>query len=236
MRRCYKNETGLIYLQTMIEFPDPNVANDDGLIAQGGELTPEYLLSAYCQGIYPWFCKGEPILWWSPNPRMILIPENFKLHKSLQQVINKNIFELRIDTAFKEVITQCSKIPRPLQDETWITNEIIDGYIKLYKLGYAHSFESYFEGELVGGLYGISIGNCFFGESMFYTLTDASKVAFYHLIQFAKKYNFAFIDAQQETPHLKSLGATTIPRKDFLEKLAEALKAETLQGKWSELM
>ncbi len=220
----------------MIEFPDPKLANDEGLIAQGGELTPEFLLSAYCQGIYPWFCEGEPILWWSPNPRMVLLPQNFKLRKSLKQVINKGTFELRIDTAFGEVITNCSQIPRPDQDETWITREIIDGYVKLHQLGYAHSFESYFENQLVGGLYGISIGNCFFGESMFFTKTDASKVAFYHLVQFALKNNFAFIDAQQATDHLKSLGAHPIHRTDFLNMLAESLKKETLQGKWTDLL
>uniref|UniRef100_UPI003217E670 leucyl/phenylalanyl-tRNA--protein transferase n=1 Tax=uncultured Draconibacterium sp. TaxID=1573823 RepID=UPI003217E670 len=217
----------------MIEFPDPRLADDDGLIAQGGELTPEFLLSAYCQGIYPWFCEGEPILWWSPNPRMVLFPEKFKLRKSLRQVINKGTFELRIDTAFREVITHCSQITRPDQNETWITNDIIEGYVKLHELGYAHSFESYYENELVGGLYGISIGNCFFGESMFFTKTDASKVAFYHLVQFALKHNFAFIDAQQETGHLKSLGAEPIPRNDFLDMVETSLQKETLQGKWT---
>jgi len=217
----------------MIDFPDPNLADDDGLIAQGGELTPEFLLSAYCQGIYPWLCEGEPILWWSPNPRMVLFPNKFKARKSLQQVINKKTFELRIDTSFHDVIAQCSKIPRPGQEETWITKDIIDGYVKLHELGFAHSFESYFKGELVGGLYGISIGSCFFGESMFFTKTDASKVAFYHLVQFAQKHQFEFIDAQQETPHLQSLGAEIIPRKQFLALLTGALKQKTLLGKWT---
>ncbi len=219
----------------MIEFPDPKLADDDGLIAQGGELTPEFLFSAYCQGIYPWFCEDEPILWWSPNPRMVLIPEHFKLRKSLRQVINKATFELRIDTAFREVITNCSRIPRADQNETWITKDIIEAYVKLHEMGYAHSFESFFDGELAGGLYGISIGNCFFGESMFFTKTDASKVAFYHLVQFAKNNNFSFIDAQQATPHLKSLGATPIPRLDFFDLLETALTKETLQGNWTHL-
>ncbi|NQU51965.1 MAG: leucyl/phenylalanyl-tRNA--protein transferase [Bacteroidetes bacterium] len=220
----------------MIEFPDPKLADDDGLIAQGGELSPEYLLSAYCQGIYPWFCEDEPILWWSPNPRMILRPNKFKLRKSLYQLIKRASFELRVDTAFREVITNCSRIPRPDQDETWITNDIIDGYLKLHQLGYAHSFESYYNGELVGGLYGISLGNCFFGESMFFTKTDASKVAFYHLVQFALKNNFSFIDAQQPTVHLKSLGAEPISRTNFLELLETALQKETLRGKWTDLL
>lgn len=220
----------------MIEFPDPKLADDDGLIAQGGELTPEFLLSAYCQGIYPWFCADEPILWWSPNPRMVLLPENFKLRKSLKQVIKRGTFELRVDTAFREVINNCSRIPRPTQDETWITKDIIEAYVKLHELGFAHSFESYSEGELVGGLYGLSIGNGFFGESMFFTKTDASKVAFYHLVQFAIKHNFAFIDAQQETDHLTSLGAGTIPRNDFLELLSNSLKQKNIQSKWTDLV
>lgn len=220
----------------MIDFPDPRLADDDGLIAQGGDLSPEFLLSAYCQGIFPWFCEDEPILWWSPNPRMILRPADFKLRKSLIQVIKRGTFELRVDTAFQEVITNCSRIPRANEDETWITNDIIEGYIKLHQLGYAHSFESFYEGELVGGLYGISLGNCFFGESMFFKKTDASKVAFYHLVQFALKHNFSFIDAQQPTNHLKSLGAEPISRTKFLDLLETALQKETLRGKWADLM
>ena len=230
MRAC------LIYLQQMIEFPDPNLADDEGLIAMGGELNPGFLLSAYQQGIYPWFCEGEPILWWSPNPRMILYPGKFNLRKSLRQVIRRKTFELRIDTAFREVITHCSKVKRSHEDETWITSDIIEAYVQLHELGYAHSFESYFEGELVGGLYGLSIGNCFFGESMFFTKTDASKVAFYHLVQFAIKHKFAFIDAQQNTPHLKSLGAEEINRAEFLTMLEKALQDETLRGKWTNLV
>ncbi len=217
----------------MIDFPDPNLADDSGLLAQGGELSTEFLLSAYSQGVFPWFCEGEPILWWSPNPRMVLYPEKFKCSKSLRQIINKDIFELRVDTAFEEVIGHCSKIPRPGQDETWITKAMIDGYVKLHRLGFAHSFETYFEGNLVGGLYGISIGKCFFGESMFYTRSNASKFAFYHLVRFALQHNFAFIDAQLETPHLKSMGAETILRKDFLKQLNSAVHHKSLQGKWT---
>ena len=219
----------------MIEFPDPKLSDDEGLIAQGGQLTPDFLLSAYSQGIFPWFCENEPILWWSPNPRMVLFPEKFKIRKSLHQVIKRNTFELRIDTAFRDVITNCSRISRPDQIETWITNDIIEAYVELHQLGVAHSFESYFNDELVGGLYGISIGNCFFGESMFFTKTDASKVAFYHLVQYALKNNFAFIDAQLQTNHLNSLGAELIPRTKFLELLETSLQKETLQGKWTNL-
>lgn len=219
----------------MIEFPDPNLADDEGLIAMGGELSPDFLLSAYLQGIFPWFCEDEPILWWSPNPRMVLLPGDFKLSKSLRQVINKGTFELRVDTSFREVITSCRNIKRSHEDETWITSDIIEAYVKLHELGYAHSFESYFEGKLSGGLYGLSFGNCFFGESMFFTKSDASKVAFYHLVQFALKYQFAFIDAQQPTGHLASLGAKPIPRKNFLEMLETAGQKKSLQGKWTDL-
>lgn len=220
----------------MIEFPDPKSADDDGLIAQGGEISPEYLLSAYWQGIYPWFCEGEPVLWWSPNPRMILRPEKFKLRKSLAQVIKRGTFKLRVDTAFREVITNCSRIPRAGQPETWITRDIIDGYVMLHKMGLAHSFESYYNGELAGGLYGISLGNCFFGESMFFKKTDASKVALYHLVQFALKNNFSFIDAQQPTDHLKSLGAEILSRTKFLTLLEEARQNETICRKWTEML
>ncbi len=225
----------LLYLCSMIKFPDPNLSDDEGLIAYGGDLSPDFLLSAYSQGIFPWFMRDEPILWYSPNPRMVLLPENFKLSKSLRQVLKKETFQLKIDTSFREVIKACSQTPRAGQDETWITPDMIDAYINLYELGYAHSFEAYFEGELVGGLYGLGLGNCFFGESMFFTKTDASKVAFYHLVQFALKYDFSFIDAQQPTDHLYSLGAKPIPRKDFLKMLVTALQKETLSGNWTDL-
>lgn len=211
------------------------MADDEGLIAFGGDLSPEFLLSAYKQGIFPWFSKDEPILWWSPIPRMVLLPSNFKLRRSLQQVINKGIFEVKIDTAFRDVISHCSQVPRPGQGETWITGDMIEGYVKLHELGFAHSFECYYEGELVGGLYGLSIGNCFFGESMFFTKTDASKVAFYHLVEFAKNHGFAFIDAQQPTEHLQSLGARPMDRKKFLEMLEEAVQKPTLQMNWTDL-
>lgn len=217
----------------MIQFPDPNTANEDGLLAVGGSLEPEYLIAAYSQGIFPWFDEDSPILWWSPDPRMVLFPQEFKLSHSLRQIIRQKRFEVRIDTAFREVIEACSRTPRPGQEGTWITPEMIDAYTQLHELGLAHSFETYREGKLTGGLYGVSLGRCFFGESMFHTESNTSKVAFYELVQFALRNQFELIDAQQETAHLKSLGARSIPRAEFLKLLKHAIKSPTLQGKWN---
>ncbi|MCE1169446.1 MAG: leucyl/phenylalanyl-tRNA--protein transferase [Sphingobacteriia bacterium] len=207
-------------------------AEKEGLVAIGGQLNVKTLLDAYRNGIFPWFTPDDPILWWSPDPRMILIPENFKLSHSMRNVLNKNIYEIRIDTAFKDVIVACSKISRPGQDGTWITPEIIRAYNQLHSKGYAHSFETWYNGKLVGGLYGVSIGKAFFGESMFFKRDNASKFAFYHLVQFAKTHNFLFIDAQQATEHLKSLGAETIPRREFLTVLKKAIDSEDQVTPW----
>ncbi len=219
-------------MEYSVKFPDPNVADDDGLVAIGGDLTPEYLISAYANGIFPWFSKEDPILWWSPNPRLILIPNEFKLSKSLKKTIENKIFEIKIDTDFKSVILNCSKSPRPGQDGTWITNEMIQAYIKLHEIGIAHSFETYLNNELVGGLYGVSLGKAFFGESMFFKKTDASKVAFDYLVNWCIKNGFHFIDAQQPTDHLISLGAKKMERSEFLKRLDKSLQFATLQGKW----
>jgi leucyl/phenylalanyl-tRNA---protein transferase len=215
-----------------IQFPDPDLAEDDGLVAVGGELSVEFILSAYMQGIFPWFSEDDPILWWSPNPRLILFPDEFKISNSLKQLIKNKKYTLKIDENFKEVIKNCSKSPRPGQDGTWITGEMLVAYTKLHKLGYTHSFETYYNNELVGGLYGLSLGNAFFGESMFFKATDASKFALYHLVEWCKMHNFKFIDAQQPTAHLKSLGAKEVQRSEFLSRLKEALQSETIKGKW----
>ncbi|MBN1117646.1 MAG: leucyl/phenylalanyl-tRNA--protein transferase [Bacteroidales bacterium] len=219
-------------MQAVVQFPDPNTADDDGLVAVGGELTSDFLISAYMQGIFPWFSEEQPYLWWSPNPRMVLFPSEFKVSKSLRQLINSGKYELRIDTAFKEVITQCSKVPRPGQDGTWITDEMIEAYSELHKIGITHSFETWFEDRLAGGLYGISIGKVFFGESMFFKERDASKFALYYLVQFCCENNFEFIDVQQSTAHLRSLGAKEMPRTEFLKILHNSVNKETIQGKW----
>ncbi len=219
-------------LDERIIFPDPNLANESGLLAVGGDLSPERLMLAYSQGIFPWFSEDDPIMWWSPDPRMILYPDNLKVSKSLRQTINKEEFEVKLDTQFEKVISNCSKAPRSDQDGTWITKEMKNAYITLHKLGLAHSVETYYNNKLVGGLYGISFGKAFFGESMFFHRRDASKIALYFLVQKLKELDFHFIDAQVETEHLKSMGAQLISRKEFLISLNNALNYPTIQGKW----
>lgn len=223
----------LCRMEYLIQFPDPELADDEGLVAVGGELTPDYLIAAYSSGIFPWFAEGDPILWWSPNPRLVLYPDEFKVSKTLAKLVKSDHFDLKIDTNFKSVIENCSRIERPDQPGSWITDEMIEAYVVLHDIGTAHSFETYFEGKLAGGLYGISLGKAFFGESMFFKERDASKFAFYHLVQWCKKNGFHFIDAQQPTKHLKSLGAKEISRTLFLKELKEAIKHKTIRGNWN---
>lgn len=215
-----------------IIFPDPEKTDDEGLLCYGGNLQPETLISAYSQGIFPWYDASNPILWWSPPLRMIMTPADMKVSKSLRRIINKNEFEVQFDSNFEKVIRLCSKTKRKGQKDTWITKEMIDAYINLHNLGYAHSVETYQKGVLVGGLYGVSLGKAFFGESMFHLASNASKVAFYHLVQRLTEWDFHFIDAQQNTKHLSSLGAYEIERKKFLNLLQNALKFETRCGSW----
>lgn len=216
-----------------IWFPDPYKAPKDFPLAVGGDLSPDRLLFAYSIGIFPWYSEGEPILWWSPDPRMVLFPENLKISRSLKKVLKNKGFEVRFDTDFESVIKMCAAVPRPGQEGTWLTDEMIKAYIKLHNLGYAHSVETYLNGELVGGLYGVSIGKTFFGESMFHTVSDASKVAFVYLVKKLKEWDFDMIDCQQSTPHMARFGAINIPRKDFLDKLKESLKKPSIIGKWT---
>ncbi len=192
----------------------------NGLIAIGGDLSLPRLLSAYHQGIFPWFSEGEPILWWSPNPRMVLYPDSLKISRSLQKTLKKKVFEVRFNSAFREVITACSATARAQQDGTWITQEIIDAYCRLHDAGFAISAESYFEGQLVGGCYGVSIGRMFYGESMFHHKTDASKVAFVTLVEHLKHQGIGLIDCQMKTAHLASFGAHEIDRAEFALQLA----------------
>jgi len=213
-------------------FPDHELSTPDGLLAVGGDLCAERLLEAYSSGIFPWYSDESPILWWSPNPRMVLFPDKFKISKSLKQIINSDKFEVRFDTCFEDVIRNCADVPRKEQDGTWITDEMIEAYIEVHKAGYAHSVETFSNGKLVGGLYGISIGKAFFGESMYHSESNASKIALAALVNKAIDYGFIFIDAQQKTSHMKNMGAELIPRKKFLELLKKAINFETLRGKW----
>lgn len=218
-----------------IWFPDPSTALGDFPLAAGGDLSPERLLFAYSLGIFPWYSEDEPILWWSPDPRMVLFPDDLKISRSLKKVLKNKGFTVKFDTNFEEVIKSCAYVPRPGQDGTWLNADMIDAYIELHKLGYAHSVETYLDGKLVGGLYGIALGGTFFGESMFHKVSDASKVAFVHLVRKLKELDFDMIDCQQSTPHMARFGAVEIPRKEFLERLSNSLKKPTIRGKWSNL-
>jgi leucyl/phenylalanyl-tRNA---protein transferase len=200
-------------------FPHPSHAEPGGLLAVGGDLSPGRLLLAYSQGIFPWYSDPDPILWWSPDPRLVLFPDELKIATSLRRVIKKNLFEVTMDRAFRRVIQACADV----REETWITGEMIEAYVRLHELGFAHSFESWHEGELAGGLYGVAIGGVFFGESMFAVRSDASKVAFVHMVQLLRGWGFEFVDCQTTTRHLKRFGAREISRAEFLSRLTEAL-------------
>ena len=207
--------------------PFPSISDaltePNGLLAIGGELSGERLLSAYRSGIFPWFSEGEPVLWWSPNPRMVLFPQNFKISKSLAKRLKKNNYEVRFNTSFRQVMKACAETNRPDQDGTWISSDIIDAYCELHQLGYAHSAETWIDNNLVGGLYGVLINKIFYGESMFHHATDASKIAFAHLVQFLKEKDVGMIDCQMNTKHLSSLGAQEISRNDFISKLNDLI-------------
>lgn len=214
-------------------FPPPEKADRSGLLAVGGDLTPQRLLSAYARGIFPWYSAGQPILWHSPNPRFVLTPDKLHVGKSLRKTLKAGTYEVRYDTAFADVITACGEVPRPGQDGTWITDEMRAAYVELHRLGFAHSIESWANGELQGGLYGVSLGAAFFGESMFARAPDASKVAFVTAVERFKQWGFHFIDCQVETEHLARFGAEHWPRRRFLEALAVALNEPTRRGPWT---
>jgi len=200
------------------------LSEPNGLIGIGGDLSLPRLLAAYQQGIFPWFSDGEPILWWSPEPRMVLYPTKLKISKSLQKTLRQAKFVIRFNSAFREVISACSLSPRSDQNGTWISPEIIDAYCALHDAGYAISAESWQDGVLVGGCYGVKIGSMFYGESMFHDITDASKVAFVRLVQKLQLDGVGMIDCQMHTKHLDSLGAITISRNDFFDQLSALIK------------
>ena len=215
-------------------FPNARHGSDEGLLAYGGDLNPNRLLTAYRKGIFPWFSEGDPILWWSPNPRLVLYPDEFRESKSLRRVIRNRGYEIKFDSNFEAVIDHCAKVPREGQEGTWLTPEMREAYLELHNMGFAHSVETYFEGELVGGFYGVAMGKAFFGESMFALMPDASKVALRILSNIFVEKCYDFIDCQVETPHLVSLGAKLINRDIFLDKLDEALTKPSDIGSWSE--
>jgi leucyl/phenylalanyl-tRNA--protein transferase len=221
-------------LDDSLIFPPAEYSDENGIVAIGGDLSPERLLNAYSKGIFPWYTEEEPILWWSPDPRFVLFPEEIKISKSMRQVINREIFTISYDRAFSDVITGCRK-PRNSQPGTWITDEMVDGYTRLHEMGYAHSVEAWQDGKLAGGLYGISLGLCFFGESMYADVSNASKAAFITLVKKLSGLGFRIIDCQIYTEHLKNLGAKSIPRKRFLSIIGEDLKYKTLRGNWGKL-
>ena len=211
-------------LEHRIYFPPVTQAlrSPNGLLAAGGDLSTARLLEAYRHGIFPWFSEGEPILWWSPDPRMVLLPGEFKLSHSLRKTLRKGDHEVRTDTAFEQVMRACAA-PREGANGTWIHEEMIGAYCELHRLGYAHSIETWMNGQLAGGLYGIALGRMFYGESMFSRRTDASKIALAHLAAQLKRWDFGMIDCQMNTPHLASLGAREIPRKEFIARLQELI-------------
>jgi leucyl/phenylalanyl-tRNA---protein transferase len=211
-----------------LSFPNPLDASDEGIVAYGGDLTPSRLMLAYRLGIFPWYSAKDPILWWSPDPRLILELDEFKLSCSLRKKIPQ--FEIRFDTAFSQVIRECAMAPRRGQSGSWIVPEMIEAYEELHALGYAHSVEAYQNGELVGGLYGVNVGGVFCGESMFAKVSDASKVALSVLVEHLRGWGFDFIDCQVPTPHLKSLGAKEVSREVFLRRLRDAEAGECAWG------
>lgn len=212
-----------------LEFPHPNDANEDGIVAWGGDLNPSRLMKAYQNGIFPWYSKDEPIIWWSTNPRLIMELDEFKLSKSLKKSMKK--FDYKFDSNFKEVMRSCKDVQRYDQNGTWISNEIIEAYTELNSMGFAHSVESYLDGKLVGGLYGVVVGRVFCGESMFSLVSDASKSAYAILIKHLIHWGYDFIDCQVPTEHLKSLGAKEVTRDYFLNRLQKS-NYDSIEHSW----
>ncbi len=219
-------------LTKKLTFPPPELAEKDGLLAVGGDLREKRLLLAYSAGIFPWYSEGYPILWWSPDPRLILVPGDLKVTRSLRQSLKKNIFRVTADTAFERVIRSCAETPRKKEKGTWITEAMIEAYIGLHHAGFAHSIESWYGDELAGGLYGISLGKAFFGESMFAKKSNASKIAFVKLVRKLAEWNFQLIDCQVTTQHLMSFGAKEVSREVFMKLLANALAMPSDAGAW----
>lgn len=223
----------LPWLKTVDDFPPVTraLSAPAGLLAAGGDLSAEWLIAAYSRGIFPWFNADQPILWWSLDPRMVLFPKELRVPHSLKRVMRKHRYEIRVDTAFRQVMEGCSQ-PRAGQDGTWISPQMIAAYTELHRLGVAHSVETWINGELAGGLYGVALGRIFYGESMFTRVADASKIAFVHLVRQLERWQFKVIDCQMNTAHLARFGAREIPRADFMQLLAEGVHAPGVTLPW----
>ena len=219
-------------LSKKISFPPQSFAEGNGLIAIGGDLSPERLIASYRMGIFPWYSDGDPILWWTPDPRLVLFPKELHTPRSLEKVIRKNYFDVTVDHDFKSVIQSCSDVHKEKNKGTWIVKEMIEAYVKLHQMGYAHSIETWRHGRLVGGLYGVSMGKCFFGESMFSTESDASKVALVYLVRVLLEHSFELIDCQMTTRHLARFGAREIQRAEFIRRLNSALDSDQPPQSW----
>lgn len=220
-------------LSNHIAFPHPDLAEDNGLLAVGGDLSPQRLTAAYRQGIFPWFSEDDPILWWFTSPRLILDPEELQISKRLQRYYQNTEQTFTINHAFDKVITACATSRKAVQEETWITSEMMQAYITMNRLGYAHSVESWEGDQLVGGLYGIALGKVFFGESMFTRTANSSKFALIQLVGFLKKYGYRLIDCQMTTPHLVSMGAREISGKEFQGLLSRLINTIKPDKRWS---
>ena len=217
-----------------VGFPDINLALADpnGLLAAGGDLSPKRLIEAYSSGIFPWFEQGQPVLWWSPDPRMVLFPEDLRVSKSLQKVLNKSLYTVTLDEAFAEVIACCAQ-PRGDSPGTWITDDMQTAYTQLFEAGHAHSVEVWRDGDLVGGLYGVALGQLFFGESMFSFESNASKIALVNLVKQLQEWNYKLIDCQVSSEHLESLGAIEISREEFRQQLHKLLPRPGKVAPWN---
>lgn len=216
-----------------LAFPPPEEAEPGGLLAVGGDLTPRRLLLAYSLGIFPWYDEGLPILWHSPDPRMVLLPRELRVSRSLAKTLRRGAFRVTLDRCFARVIEACATARRPRGEGTWITGEMRDAYVRLHELGFAHSAEAWCGSELAGGLYGVALGACFFGESMFALQPDASKAAFVTLVRQLERWSFELVDCQMHTEHLARFGARDWPRARFLRHLRRALARETRRGRWT---
>ena len=219
-------------LNDSLVFPDPQDAETNGLLAVGGDLSVDRLLLAYKNGIFPWFSEGDPIMWFSPDPRLVLFLGDLYVSSKLKKIIRSNIFEVKFDTSFQDVIIRCSKTDRRGQDGTWITVDMVKAYVKLHEEGYAHSVEIFSDGNLVGGLYGVSLGGAFFGESMFSDVSNASKVALHFLVERLRSWDFDFVDSQVPNDHMKGLGGRELERGEFLSMLESSLGKKTILGNW----